>query len=100
MYVQPGTYASGEVPEYAYCESVTAGSSAKWHIRKVGEALHLTGGIDTPSLCGIVRPFGPDYGALGGWDVNVKMTGNHTKHCCTKCAAEYDKVKGVANAKG
>jgi hypothetical protein len=93
-YVQPGTYAPGEVPEYAYCEPVTAGPRAKWHIRKVKDRLFLTGGIDTPSLCGVVRPFGPEYGAIGGWDVNVKMTGLHQAHACPKCVKLYLETTG------
>lgn len=93
-YVQPGTYAPDEVPEYAYCEPVTAGPSARWHIRKVKDRLFLTGGIDTPSLCGVVKPFGPEKGAIGGWDVNVKMTGRHQNHACPKCVQAYQEATG------
>lgn len=93
-YVQPGTYAPGEVPEYAYCEPVTAGPSARWHIRKVKDRLFLTGGIDTPSLCGVVKPFGSEKGAIGGWDVNVKMTGRHQEHACPKCVQAYQEATG------
>jgi hypothetical protein len=56
--VQPGTYAPGDVPKYSFCEPVVAGANSRWHIRKVNDKLHLTGGIDTPSLCGYVKPFG------------------------------------------
>lgn len=88
-YVQKGTYAPGEVPEYAFCESVGVGSHTRWHIRRIAKALFLTGGIDTPSLCGNVKPIGPERGALGGWDVNVKITEHHLNHACPKCAEIY-----------
>ena len=85
-YVQPGTYAPGEVPEYAFCESVSAGSCGHWHIRKVQSALHLGGGIDTPSLCGHVK-------AHGGWDINVKITEHHLGHSCSECVKAYREVE-------
>ena len=90
--VQPGTYAPGEVPEYAFCESVVAGVNARWHIRKVQDKLYLGGGINTPSLCGHVKPSGPEYGALGGWDVNVKITERHLEHSCPECVEAYRKA--------
>lgn len=88
-YVQPGTYAPGEVPEYSYCESVTAGSRSKNHIRKVNNKLFLTGGVDTPSLCGHVQPFGPERGPIGGWDVNIKITEGNQTFACPKCVELY-----------
>jgi hypothetical protein len=90
--VQPGTYAPGEVPEYAFCESAVAGVNARWHIRKVQEKLHLGGGINTPSLCGRVKPTGPERGAIGGWDVNVKITERHLEHSCQACVEAYRKA--------
>ena len=90
--VQPGTYAPVEVPEYAFCESVVAGVNARWHIRKVQDKLYLGGGINTPSLCGHVKPSGPEYGALGGWDVNVKITERHLEHSCPECVEAYRKA--------
>lgn len=94
-YVQPGTYAPGEVPEYSFCEGVMAGPKSKWHIRKVGGALHLGGGIDIESLCGQIRPFGPEVGAIGGWDLNVKITEAHFSHSCPKCVESYKKATGT-----
>jgi len=91
-YVQPGTYAPGEVPGYAFCEPVYASASGRWHIRKVEGRLYLGGGIDTPSLCGKVKPFGPEYGALGGWDLNVKITEHHLGHCCPDCVKAYQEA--------
>jgi hypothetical protein len=94
-YVQSGTYAPGEVPEYSFLEGVTAGPHTKWHIRKVAGALHLGGGIDTPSLCDQVRPIGPDRGAIGGWDLNIKITEHHLGHSCPKCVELYKKAIGT-----
>lgn len=83
---QSGTYAPGEVPEYSFCEKVTAGGTTPWHIRKVATRLFLTGGIDSPSLCGQVDPAKP-FG--GGWDVNVKISERHLQHTCPKCVEIY-----------
>jgi hypothetical protein len=80
------TFEAGKVPEYAFCEAVTASGMSPWHIRKVGEALRLTGGVDTPSLCGHVKP------ELGGWDLNVRITEGHLKHACPRCVALYRKL--------
>jgi hypothetical protein len=91
-YVQPGTYAPGEVPKYAFCESVFANATARWHIREIKDKLYLTGGINSSSLCGNVKPFGPDLGAVGGWDVNVKITEHHLGHACPKCVEAYRKA--------
>ena len=93
-YVQRGTYAPDEVPLYAFCEPVTAGPHTRWHIRKINKALCLTGGIDTPSLCGKVIPIGPERGALGGWDLNVKITDHHLGHSCPECVKAYRKATG------
>jgi len=80
--------APGEVPPYAFCEASTAGPCSPWHIRKVGTRLFLTGGVDTPSLCGHVRqPF-------GGWDLNVRITEGHLAHSCPKCVAIYREATG------
>jgi len=89
VYVQPGTYAPDEVPEYAFCESVFAGANSRWHIRKVTDKLYLTGGVNTTSLCGHVKPFGPVRGEVGGWDINVKITDRHLENSCPKCAEAY-----------
>ncbi len=87
----------GEKPSYAFCESVTG--IGPWHIRKLSEAgLKLDGGIDTPTLCGRVRPFGDtaDRVGGGGWDLNVRITEGHlaprsgiAKYCCTSCIELY-----------
>lgn len=100
-YVQPGTYAPDEVPEYAFCESVLAGSKSRWHIRKVKDRLFLTGGLDTPSLCGHVKPFGPALGDIGGVDVNVKITERHLGHSCPECVEKYrEAISGECTGSG
>jgi hypothetical protein len=86
MSVQRGTYEPGEVPKFAFCESVHASGTSPWHIRNVFQRLHLTGGVDTPSLCGHVKP------EVGGWDLNVKITEHHLKHTCPRCVEMYRKV--------
>ncbi len=77
------TFEPGEVPEYAFCEAVTASGRSPWHIRKVRSQLYLTGGVDTKSLCGHVTP------RLGGWDLDVRITEGHLKHACPRCVAAY-----------
>jgi hypothetical protein len=86
VHVQSGTYAPGEVPRYAFCEAVTASGHSSWHIRNVCTRLFLTGGVDTPSLCGHVNP------TPGGWDVNVKITEHHLSHACPRCVEAYRKL--------
>ena len=97
-------YGPDEKPEYAFCESVHAGPLAPWHIRKLSDTgLKLRGGIDTPSLCGRVRPFGDESGehrGTGGWDLRVRILPRHFAKvadgvkpiCCTECARRYPNV--------
>lgn len=100
-------YGLDEKPPYAFCESVHAAPLAPWHIRKLSEAgLKTGGGIDTPSLCGRVRPFGDESGerrGAGGWDLRVRILPRHFAKvpagssliCCAECAAEYAKATHV-----
>ena len=85
-YIQPGTYAPREIPKYSFCEAVTAGAHTRWHIRKVMTRLFLTGGVDSNSLCGHVKP------KPGGWDLNVKITEHHLSHACPECVEAYRKA--------
>jgi hypothetical protein len=100
----PPYWLPGEKPPYAFCESVTG--IGPWHIRKLGPAgLKLGGGIDTPSLCGRLRPLG-DHTAErlggGGWDLEVRITpGQLTPppvgtipHVCRDCPGIYRKETG------
>lgn len=77
---------------YAFCESITG--IGPWHIRKLTErGMKLGGGIDTPSLCGLVLPFGQldEHGrrGCGGWDLNVRMHEYHLSQACPGCAEKY-----------
>lgn len=75
--------------EYSFCESATAVTNL-WHIRKLDvTGTYPSGGITTPSLCRRVKPFGPERGALGGWDVPVAITPHHLTHCCKDCATIF-----------
>lgn len=81
-------YTSGEIPPFAFCEPVVAGSLAPWCIRPVTDkGLKLGGGVDTQSLCGRVTPRG------NGWDLNVRITEealtSTRPRVCQKCLAEY-----------
>lgn len=74
--------------QYSFCESSTASSLSRWHIRKLDETgKHCGGGITTPSLCGLVRPY--RAGGLGGWDLEVAITEHHVTHACPKCWKEF-----------
>ena len=74
---------------YSFCESATAIRNI-WHIRKLDESgKHPSGGITTPSLCHKVKPFGPENGEFGGWDVSVPITPHHLTHCCKDCATIF-----------
>jgi hypothetical protein len=79
-------YEPGEVPKFAFCEATTASGRSPWHIRQVtAQGLKLTGGVDTPSLCGHVH-------IRYGWDLNVKIDAHHLRHACPRCVAEYEKL--------
>jgi hypothetical protein len=78
--------------EYSFCESVIG--IGPWHIRTLSDAgRKLSGGIDTPSLCGRVAPTGKHtstgQAGLGGWDLSVPLTQHHLGHCCPRCAELY-----------
>lgn len=85
-------YAPGEVPPYAFCEPVWVATAAPWCIRPINPetGLKLSGGVDTTSFCGRVRPSSTPGGG-GGWDLRVRITEDHLEspHCCKKCLAAY-----------
>lgn len=67
--------------KFSFCESVHAGSTSPWHIRKLTDVgRKLGGGIDTASLCGRVDK---------GWDLEVEITEHHLTHTCAACAEAY-----------
>ncbi len=88
-YVSPFEWGPDETPPYAFCEPVWVATSAPWCIRPINPktGLHLTGGVDTASFCGRVKPSGEKGG--NGWDLKVRITEHHLKHCCPKCREEY-----------
>lgn len=78
--------------KFSLCESSQAAPKAKWHIRRLGNAgPKYGGGIDTPSLCGRVRPWGDPipgkkYKGYGGWDLEIRITEHHLQNnVCPEC---------------
>jgi len=68
-------------PTHAFCETMTAGAFAPWHIRKLTTAgRKLGGGSDTPALCG----------RKVAWDLSVEITPHHLTHCCLECRQKYE----------
>jgi len=62
--------------EYSFCETVTAGSRSRWHIRPLTEkGRKLGGGADTLALCG----------RKVSWDLNTPVTESQFAHCCLTC---------------
>lgn len=67
---------TSQVPEYSFCETVTATSISPWHIRKLTEkGKKLGGGADTLALCGIKV----------SCDLKTDIDEIHLKHACKKC---------------
>lgn len=63
---------------YSFCETVTAGPTTPWHIRRLTEAgRRLGGAADTPALCG----------RAVSWDLQVTITPHHLGHACPECGA-------------
>ncbi len=74
---------------FAFCESATG--IGRWHIRRLDDSgLKEGGGITTPSLCGLVKPW--KFGGIGGWDLRVAITEHHLGHACPKCVEAYRAV--------
>ena len=76
-----------KMAQYAFCETATASGSTPWHIRKLTDnGIKLSGGADTPALCGRVV----------AWDVGVGITGDRlmrASRTCHRCAEEYRRVR-------
>ena len=100
----PPYWRPNEKPTHVFCESVTG--IGPWHIRKLSKnGLKLGGGIDTPSLCGRIRPLGDhtqERVGGGGWDLEVRITSGHLipppgakPHVCQACTADYLKETGT-----
>lgn len=70
--------------EFSFCESTAASGRSPWHLRELRGPLKLGGGIDTPSLCGTVRPG-------HGWDLESRVVDCvEADHVCVRCKARYD----------
>lgn len=65
---------------FAFCESIHASSESPWHIRELSKhGKKLGGGVDTPSLCGLIQKG-------KGWDLETDINEFHlTNGCCPKC---------------
>lgn len=69
---------------FSFCESVHAGPSSPWHLRRLTvNGRKLGGGIDTRSLCSAVEV---------GWDLAVEITEHHLSHACPRCVSEYRRI--------
>jgi len=65
--------------KYSFCESAFATSISPWCIRPLTDVgRKLSGGIDTPSLCGRVH-------SQLGWDLNTPVDLSLSR-VCKKCA--------------
>jgi hypothetical protein len=73
-----------EVPPHSFCETVTSGRTARWHIRPLTyKGKMLGGGADTLALCG----------RKVAWDLGVEITEGHLKHSCFACVEIYRRVR-------
>ena len=79
-FVPPG--AEPTTRTHSICESVHASSRSPWHIRPNTGPLKLGGGIDTPSLCGLVK---------SGWDIGPPAVEDvaHADFMCPACVAAW-----------
>ena len=82
------------MPDYSFCEGIMAGPRSPWHIRRLSsEGRKLTGGIDTPSLCGRIGPVSEGV-HKNGWELSVAITEHHLGHSCKACVTEFLKAGG------
>lgn len=73
------------MPEYSFCETATAGSLSRWHIRELTKIGRKTGGgADTPALCG----------RTVAWDLNAKISDRNLPEACPTCREAYLKKLG------
>jgi len=71
---------------YRFCETVTAGSRSRWHIRELSAiGAKYSGGADTPALCG----------RQVSWDIPCNITASQVEGCCKACREAFlDKANG------
>jgi len=80
------------VPAYAFCENVAAGSASPWHIRLLTEkGKKVSGGADTPALCGHVVHWDRQY-PISRSAVFVLGLG---ESICSKCSTLYMESTGL-----
>lgn len=73
---------------YRFCEPSWVATAPPWHIRRLSASGEkLTGGADTPALCGL------DLNR--GWDLKVKITEGHLGHSCAKCVEAFRAAIGA-----
>ena len=80
---------------YAFCEPPDASALRPMCIRRLsGLGLLLRGPIDTPSLCGRVKP--ANEGGTGGHDFSlpVDVDGVANGRVCERCLVAYREVVG------
>lgn len=67
-------------PILSFCESVHASGQSKWHLRPLTtKSKKLGGGVDTPSLCGLVKDG-------NGWDLETNPDDHDlTTVACREC---------------
>jgi hypothetical protein len=78
-----------DLSTYTFCEPSFAGPRAPWCIRKLTAiGKKLGGGVDTPSLCGRVKPTA--VGGPGGWDLTHTLgeADLEAEFTCKKCVAK------------
>jgi len=87
------------MPEYSFCESVHASSRSPWHIRRLTNVgKRCGGGIDTPSLCGRVKP-PPDS---NGWDIGAPDVGTwifQSARICPDCRDVWQAAEAAGKEK-
>lgn len=81
--------------QFSFCEGVSASGSSPWHIRPLekSQELRLSGGIDTDSLCTVVRaPSGWDCGRFSAEAVRQDRRGFRICHRCKDLYEDYLRV--------
>ena len=72
------------ITDYAFCEAATASGSTPWHIRPLTAAgKKLSGGADTPALCG----------RIVAWDIAVRIVETSLATACPRCRLKYEAVR-------
>jgi hypothetical protein len=73
--------------QYSFCEPVWVATAAPWCVRRLTDkGRKVSGGVDTPSLCGRVDPT-----KGGGWDLSAacQVSLEHS-HMCARCRTKLE----------